>query len=195
MLKSTLIALLVVLLTACSAPGKTKKQRADFINDMRAQTLTDLYKVHPDAREEIIQAPGYAVFSNVGISLGLVSVGNGFGVVTGNQTDKKTYMKMGELGAGIGLGIKDFRAVFIFQNSTTMNRFINSGWTFGGQMDAAAKADDKGGALSEGLLVGGIKIYQLTESGLALRLNITGTKYWQDRALNFIQQHREPSNL
>jgi lipid-binding SYLF domain-containing protein len=193
MIKPLVLMIIVVTLAACSAPGATKKQRSSFIDDMKTQTLLDLYKVHPDSRAEIKDAPGYAVFSNVGISLGLVSLGNGFGVVTGNQTNKKTYMKMGELGAGVGLGIKDFRAVFIFQNSNTMNRFINSGWTFGGHLDAAAKADEKGVSMSEGIVIGGIKIYQLTESGLSLRLNVTGTKYWQDRELNYIQQPREPA--
>lgn len=186
------LLMVIVVLSACSAPGKTKQEKVNYIEDMRAQTLADLYQHHPDARQEIAAAPGYAVFSNIDISLALLSVGNGFGVVVGNNTHKKTYMKMGELGAGIGLGVKDFLAVFIFQDSQTMNRFINSGWTFGGQLDAAAKAAEKGGALTGGVLINGIKIYQLTETGLALRLNVKGTKYWQDRALNYIQQPREP---
>lgn len=195
MFRRFVLLTVIISLAACSAPGKTKKEKALYIDDMRQQTLIGLYKLYPDARAEIKNAPGYAVFSNFDISLALLSVGNGFGVVTGNETNKKTYMKMGELGAGIGLGLKDFRAVFIFQNSATMNSFINTGLTFGGQIDAAVKAAEKGVALSNGVVVNGIKIYQLTETGLALRLNIKGTKYWQDRELNFIQQPREPSML
>lgn len=193
MLTRWVVLFLIIVLSACSAPGKTKQEKVSYIEDMKQQTLTDLYKAYPDARDEINTAPGYAVFSNIDISLALLSVGNGFGVVVGNQTQKKTYMKMGELGAGIGLGIKDFRAVFVFQNSKTMNSFINSGWTFGGQVDAAAKASEKGGAVGAGVVVNGIKIYQLTETGLALRLTVKGTKYWQDRALNYIQQPRDPN--
>ena len=34
------------------------------------------------------------------------------------------------------------------------------------------------------LLLDGIRVYQLTESGLALQATIQGTKYWKDPELN-----------
>jgi hypothetical protein len=34
------------------------------------------------------------------------------------------------------------------------------------------------------ILLNGITIYQLTESGLALQATVKGTKYWKDDALN-----------
>jgi len=37
--------------------------------------------------------------------------------VKNNKTGKYTYMKMGELGIGLGLGVKDFRAIFIFSDT------------------------------------------------------------------------------
>jgi lipid-binding SYLF domain-containing protein len=93
-------------------------------------------------------------------------------------------MKMGEVGLGLGLGLKDFRAVFIFHDQATMKRFVESGWEFGGHADAAAKASDMGAAVGGEALLDNITIYQLTESGLALQATIKGTKYWQDSALN-----------
>jgi lipid-binding SYLF domain-containing protein len=93
-------------------------------------------------------------------------------------------MKMGEVGIGLGLGIKDFRAIFIFHDHDTMHKFIESGWEFGGHADAAAKASDKGAAVGGEILLDNITIYQLTESGLALQATIKGTKYWKDDALN-----------
>jgi lipid-binding SYLF domain-containing protein len=93
-------------------------------------------------------------------------------------------MKMGEVGLGLGLGVKDFRAVFVFDNQATFNRFVESGWEFGAHADAAAKAKDKGGAVGGEVLIDGITIYQLTESGLALQATIKGTKYWKDDELN-----------
>ena len=50
-----------------------------------------------------------------------------------------------------------------------MNKFINEGWEFGANADAAAKAGDKGVAVGGEVVLDGITIYQLTESGLALR--------------------------
>lgn len=175
---------LVIALGACSAPGTTKVDKRQHIESMHSQVLKTLYKVKPDSRKEIRNAPGYAVFSNVNINLLFASVGNGFGVVKNQANGSQTYMKMGEVGFGLGLGVKDFRAVFIFQSREVMDRFVNSGWSFGGQADAAAKAESKGAAIGGEIVLDGIKVYQLTESGLALQATVKGTKYWQDSELN-----------
>lgn len=93
-------------------------------------------------------------------------------------------MNMGEAGIGLGLGVKDFRAVFIFHDRETMSSFVNSGWEFGAHADAAAKAGDKGGAVGGEILLDGVTIYQMTESGLALQATLKGTKYWKEHELN-----------
>ena len=93
-------------------------------------------------------------------------------------------MKMGEVGIGLGLGVKDFRAVFVFHDAKTLERFVEHGWAFGGQADAAAKAGDKGAAVAGEAVIDNITIYQLTESGLALQATVKGTKYWKDDSLN-----------
>ena len=46
-------------------------------------------------------------------------------------------MKMRTLGGGIGLGLKDFRAVIIFRNREDLEEFVEKGWEFGGEADAA----------------------------------------------------------
>ena len=91
---------------------------------------------------------------------------------------------MGEAGIGLGLGLKDFRAVFIFNKRSVMEQFVNKGWEFGGQADAAAKASEKGHAVGGQAVIEDITIYQLTESGLALQATVQGTKYWKDDDLN-----------
>jgi lipid-binding SYLF domain-containing protein len=152
---------------------------------MRDKTLAKLYAQKPEAKAKIKSAAGYAVFSNVGTYILLVSAGQGYGVVVDNATGKKTYMKMAQVGAGVGLGVKDFRAVFIFRNEGVMSHFVDKGWEFGGQADAAAKSGEKGAAVSgETYVESGIEIYQLTEAGVALQATVAGTKYWKDGALN-----------
>jgi len=151
---------------------------------MRSEVLAELYKIHPKARAEVAAAPGYAVFSNANINIIFVSFGGGYGVTQNNKTGKPTFMKMGEVGIGLGLGVKDFRAVFIFHDRAVLEKFINSGWEFGGHADAAAKAGDKGAAVGGEALIDGITIYQITQSGLALQATVKGAKYWKDDELN-----------
>jgi lipid-binding SYLF domain-containing protein len=176
---------MVAVLSGCATSGATTtdgKRRA--ILDMKQEVLAELYRVRPGAESQIANAPGYAVFSNANVNLVLASFSGGEGVVRDNRTGRHTYMKMGEVGIGLGLGVKDFRAVFVFHDRGTMQKFIDSGWEFGAHADAAAKAGDKGGAVGGEVFMDGITVYQLTESGLALQATVKGTKYWQDRELN-----------
>lgn len=164
--------------------GKTPDEKRQSILAMKNEVLSDLYKLKPDVESQISSAPGFAVFSNVNIKAIFASFGGGYGVVKNNRTGKHTFMKMGEVGVGLGLGAKDFRAVFVFHSADTMKRFVDHGWAFGAQADAAAKAGDKGAAVSGEATVDNITIYQLTETGLALQATIKGTKYWKDYSLN-----------
>jgi len=174
----------IILLGCATTKGKTPPDKRHAILDMKKNTLAELYRVRPQVKSQISKAAGYAVFSDVNINVIFASFGGGYGVVKNNKTGKHTYMKMGEVGIGLGLGVKDFRAIFIFHDHHTMNKFIESGWEFGGHADAAAKASDKGAAVGGEILLDNITIYQLTESGLALQATIKGTKYWKDDALN-----------
>jgi len=183
---STIMYIILALsITGCGTPdNQTPSQKRQSILKMKNKVLSDLYKIKPDVRSQISRASGYAVFSNVNINVILASFGGGYGVVKNKRTGKYTYMKMGEVGLGFGAGVKDFRIVFVFHNTSTMKRFIKHGWAFGAQADAAAKANNKGAALGGEVTVDNITIYQLTESGLALQATIKGTKYWKDTALN-----------
>ena len=164
--------------------GKSAEEQRQSILSMKNKVLSDLYEVKPDVKSQLASAPGYAVFSNTNINIVLASFGGGYGVVKNNNSGKHTYMKMGEVGVGIGLGAKDFRLVFVFHNKDSMNRFVESGWALGAQADAAAKASDKGGAVGGEITVDNMTIYQMTESGLALQATIKGTRFWKDEKLN-----------
>jgi lipid-binding SYLF domain-containing protein len=155
------------------------------IKKMSRETLQMLYKYAPQAREQVKNAYGYATFSNVGINLFLLSTENGSGLAHDNKTGKDIYMKMFSGGVGVGLGVKDFRIVFIFDNKKAFYDFVNSGWEANAQADAAAKSDQKGAAASAAVTVApGVHLYKLTKNGLALQATIQGTKYWKDDELN-----------
>jgi lipid-binding SYLF domain-containing protein len=175
---------LAAMLTACVSGNNSQEKRAN-IQKMRADTLAKLYQVEPSSRERIGSAVGYGVFSNVGVNLILLSAGGGWGVVRDNRSARDTYMNMGSGGIGLGLGVKDFRGVFVFTSAGALDQFVNGGWDGSAQADAAAVATGKGGAWAGAVDVApGIKLYQITESGLALQATIQGTKYWRDDELN-----------
>lgn len=167
-----------------STSGDNPQEKRAAVQEMKQEVLNDLYKVKPHAKSEILAAPGYAVFSNANINLIFASFGGGYGVVENQKNGANTYMKMGEVGLGLGLGIKDFRAVFVFKNEDALRQFVDKGWEFGGSVDAAAKAGEKGAAVGGEAVIDDVTIYQLTESGLALQATLKGTKFWKDKALN-----------
>ncbi len=176
---------LIFTLGGCATTGeKTLSKKQQSILTMKNEVLTDLFKFKPDVRSQIKSAPGYAVFSNVNVNIIFASFGGGKGVVKNNKTGKHTFMRMAEVGLGLGMGVKDFRVVFVFHSAASMNRFVEHGWAFGVQADAAAKASDKGAAIGGEATIDNITIYQLTESGLALQATVKGTKYWKDDSLN-----------
>jgi len=179
-----LICFLSSIFGCATMSGSTPAQKRQSVMDMKNEVLTELFKLKPDTRSQVTSAPGYAVFSNVNVNIIFASFGGGYGLVKNNANGKITYMKMGEVGLGLGAGIKDFRAVFVFHNQSALKRFIKDGWAFGAQADAAAKANNKGGAIGVEAIVDKVTVYQLTKSGLALQATLKGTKYWHDDELN-----------
>lgn len=180
---ATLFALSLIGCASTNNSDKSVDAKRSSIENMRATTLNRLYKEKPYAADTIERAAGYAVFSNANVNLIIASAGGGYGVVHGNN-GQVTYMKMGEVGLGLGFGAKDYRLVFVFHTANALQRFVDDGWAFGGQLDAAAKAQEKGDAIGGEITVDNITIYQLTESGLALQATIKGTKFWRDNELN-----------
>ncbi|MFK8052530.1 MAG: YSC84-related protein [Woeseiaceae bacterium] len=178
------LILMMLCITGCATTKGTPAEQRSAILDMRNTVLTDLYKEKGSARAEIAAAPGYGVFSNANINLLIASFGGGYGVIHDNRGGADTYMKMGEVGVGLGAGVKDYRIVFVFHDAATMTDFVEKGWSFGGQADAAAKAGEQGAAVGAEKILDGVTVYQLTESGLALQATVKGTKYWKDDELN-----------
>ena len=182
--KLVTVLLAAVLLSACVTGGTVSDKRAS-VQRMRADTLAKLYKIEPGSQQKIRKSVGYAVFSNVGVNLLFVSAGGGYGILRDNRTGRDIYMNMASAGVGIGLGIKDFRGVFVFTDQRMLNQFVDHGWDASAQADAAAKSAKKGDAWAGAVdVASGIKLYQITESGLALQATIQGTKYWMDGKLN-----------
>ena len=180
-----IVFLLPVLRPAVADDQEDVKKKQDAILKMRDETLADLYKGKTGTAEKIKKAAGYAVFDNGGIHLLLLATSRGHGVAVDNKTGKLVFMKMKTVGAGPGLGVKDYRVVFVFPKAETLKKFTNAGWSFTGEADAAAKTK-KEGAAAGGAATGseGIEIYTITKKGVALQATLGGTRFSKDDDLN-----------
>lgn len=178
------VGLMLTVSGCVTSPSMSKMDKRNAIIEMKNDVLNELYRNKPDVKNQIASAPGYAVFDNTNVNVIFASFGGGYGVVTNNLTNANTYMKMAEAGIGFGAGVKDFRLIMIFHTQAAMTRFLEKGWAFGAQADAAAIAGDKGAATGGEATVDNITIYQITKNGIALQATIKGTKFWQDEELN-----------
>ncbi|QWE17391.1 YSC84-related protein [Polynucleobacter sp. AP-Nino-20-G2] len=166
-------------------PQKTLTQQRQDILKKNDEILKQLYVVQPKAKDLIEKSVGYATFSNFGMKILIAGGGTGSGVVIQKDGTKPVYMNMAEVQAGLGMGIKSFQNIFVFQTKAALNDFVNSGWTFGGQVTAAAKYENNGDAYQDAVAVApGVLMYQLTDSGLAAEITGKGTKYYKNTDLN-----------
>jgi lipid-binding SYLF domain-containing protein len=177
--------LLLGLAAGCAGPsGDTADARRQTVQSMRQDTLAKLYQLRPEVRTAIERAEGYAVFSSIGVNVVFVAYADGWGVVRDNKSGKDVYMKMAGGGIGPGLGVKDFRAVFVFNTRQAFDDFVTKGWDATASADAAAKSSTKGAAASTAGTIGTpVDIYQITEAGIAAQATISGTRYWRDDEL------------
>ena len=130
-------------------------------------------------------AAGYAAFSNFGLKILVAGSGTGKGMAVNNKSKAATYMKMAEVQAGLGIGVKKFQLVWVFDTEQALDKFVNSGWEIGAQATASVKAADKGAAYQGAVSVSpGVWLYQMSGDSLAVELTAKGTKYYKDSDLN-----------
>jgi lipid-binding SYLF domain-containing protein len=184
-LKFIFLTLVCSLAIAAQAADDKKAEEQQAVRKMAQDTLQRLYKAEPKAKGAVQAAAGYAVFSNTGIKILMMGSGKGEGIAVNNKSKQETFMKVVELQAGLGFGVKKFSVIFVFDNDQAFDSFVNSGWEFGGQTTAAATTGEKGGAMTGAASVSpGVYMYQLTDKGVAVEITAKGTKYYKDDDLN-----------
>jgi len=176
---------LALLIAGLACAKDSPDQEREKIRKMAAETLTDLYKLQPASQAAVQKSAGYAVFNNLGTNILLLSTARGAGVAVNSKSKQETFMKMISAGGGLGIGVKDYRVIFVFETEPALAKFMDSGWAGEAQADAAAKAGASGGAYSGATMVApGVWVYQITKNGLALQLTLQGTKYSKNDDLN-----------
>ena len=180
--------LLLCMLTATSfaatSQEKINKERAE-IDNLSVQALHRLYAKVPSAENVINSCYAYATLSNTGMKLGLFGSAHGRGLAVNNQTGEKVYMRMQEMGVGLGLGVKEYDLIFVIGTEKAWNAFIAGDIKFASSADASASDGEAGGAIEgASIAANGVWVYQMTKKGLALEASINGTKIYADKKLN-----------
>ena len=179
------LALAAVATVPGAAFAASKAEEQAEVRKAAQSALAAVYKAAPAARKAVEKAAGYAAFSNFGMKILLAGSGTGKGIAVNNKTKATTYMKMTELQAGLGFGVKKFQLLWVFETEQALSKFVNSGWEIGAQATASAKSGDKGASYQGAVSVSpGVWLYQVTGDSLALELTAKGTKYYKDDELN-----------
>src|SRR5262245_37983358 len=140
-----LIVISLILAGALSVTAKTKEEKQAEARQKAQQTLAKLYKARPSAEAAVKRAAGYAVFNSSGMKILIAGGGKGKGIAVDNATQKVTYMKMREVQAGLGMGVKKFSVIFVFETKKAFDNFVEGNWEFGGQTTAEARTGSGGG--------------------------------------------------
>ena len=189
------MALALAMVAGCTgnvrdaAPGEDPaipvEEARDELRALARDTLRELYATQPQAKRAVEGAAGYAVFSNFGMKILVAGGGSGKGVAVDKAGNREIFMRMAEVQAGLGFGVKTFRLVWVFETRGAFNDFVDKGYEFGGQATLAAQAGGEGAGYAGALSASpGVWVYQITDEGLAAELTVKGTKYYRDNDLD-----------
>jgi len=160
--------------------SKTVPEKRAEIDASEREGLSKLLNKSAAARKLYEISYGYAVFDTKKFSF-LITTGFGAGVAVERASGKRTYMKMATGGVSVGAGGQYFNLIFLFENPESFSNFVNHGWEATGQASAVAGQNS---LEREARFVEGMAIYQVTDAGIMLAANLTGTRYWKDGSLN-----------
>lgn len=184
---------LMVFMAAATAFAATKeekiqKERAE-IEELSEKALSNLYEKVPSAERVIENSYAYATLSNTGMKLGLFGDAHGRGLAINNETGERIYMRMKEVGVGLGLGVKEYDLIFVISTEEAWYSFISGDIKFASSAEAAA-SDGVTGDSIEGasIAANGVWVYQMTKKGLTLDASIKGTKIYADKKLNTYEE-------
>lgn len=180
------LACVMMVLCAGTVFAKSVEEKRTETREKAETTLQELYERQSGARYEVENSHAYAVFFNTGIKVGILGSSHGRGVAYNNVTGEECFMNMKELSAGLGLGVKEYSLVFIFENQDVWEHFTSGDWTCGGGTASAGATDGESGGGIEGAvkLADGIWVYQMTTKGITLEASLNGTKFTRDKKLN-----------
>ena len=122
---------LLISLSGCSTipPEKRDGIRAE-INDQAIHSLQDFVEEYPEVEQELRDAAGYVIGW---LESGMVGVVRGLGgraLLVDNLTGSRTYLDIGKVGVGVGMGAAEYEQLVIIHDRQTFERFQRGYWRF-----------------------------------------------------------------
>lgn len=157
-------------LTACSAiPGVSRQEQEHNVDQLVERALADVMQKHPQAKDELARAVGYAVMDNTLTKIPVFGAGRGYGVAIDKKSGQKTYLRMRRFDFGAGWGLRNVRPVLIFFDAEKFKHFADGSFELQLAAEASAKVDERGvaGAMDGRRHEAGYTIYMLTDNGVS----------------------------
>ncbi len=177
-------------ISACVSPrGASRNDKRAAVREMRDEALAKLYAEVPSTRQIVEGAAGYAVFSSISSKIFVVASGAGYGIAVDPANGEETFMRMVELGGGVGFGLTDIRQVLAFRTRSAFQHFLEAGLEVGGDADVSLKSGDRGAAVAvsenvTSLTTGDVRVFQITRAGASAAAVVTAAKYYRDDRIN-----------
>jgi lipid-binding SYLF domain-containing protein len=174
------VILSAMLAASCSTYRKMPvEEKLIFLEELEEQTLAELVEQQPEAQAELDRSVGHAVFSNTTTKVPIVGAGDGIGVVVDTTTDERTYLKVGRLDVGGGLGVRKYRLIIIFFEEEALRKLASGKVELGAGVEAGAGKEDVGtgaggiaGSRNEDYV-----LYQLSEAGVSATFTVRAIRY------------------
>ncbi len=165
--------------------AKTVEEKSQEIRNIASDTLREVYKLQPHAKDAVADAAGYAAFTITDARQLFINSGVGKGMAVDNATGQKVFMKTGDVQVGFDLQIKKYAVLFVFGTKKAFSDFITSGWKFDGKATVAANDSVSGDSLQGAFPVSAdVWMYQVTDKGLEFSPTVRGIRYLKDSELN-----------
>jgi hypothetical protein len=174
-----LIAALLAVSCSSTYRSMSAQEKREFLVELEEQTLAELVDMVPEAQAEIDRSVGHAIVSNRLAKVPFVGAGEGIGVVFDAETGERTYLKVGRLDVGGGLGVREYRLVVLFFDQGPLRKLASGKLELGAGVEAGAK--DKEIGTGAGGVAGSRDekrvLYQLADAGVSATFTVRAIRY------------------
>jgi len=171
----------VLMAVSCSSTYRSMsaEEKREFLVELEQQTLAELVEKVPEAQAEIDRSVGHAIVANRLAKVPFVGAGEGIGVVFDAETGERTYIKVGRLDVGGGLGVREYRLVVLFFDRQPLRKLASGKLELGAGVEAGAK--DKEIGTGAGGVAGSRDekrvLYQLSDAGVSATFTVRAIRY------------------
>lgn len=175
------LVLTTCLVVSCSSTYRsmTVEEKRAYVDELEETTLAELVEMHPEAQADFDRSVGYAVVANRVAKVPLVGAGEGLGVVFDRETERRTYLRVGRLDVGGGLGVREYRLVIVFFDRATLRKLATGKLEVGVGVEAGAGESDLGAGSggAAGSRNDKRALYQLSDAGVSATVTVRAIRY------------------